>query len=253
MRVNLIDHTGIGAADPSQYAARLLCYVKATRLEQGKQTRHTYFVTKPWKEIEKELAAVANTIRSSWEFVDFTFEILDVSRAYTHQQVRSRVGVSFAQQAQRVASMGDFSVLKPETIASNEGLSTRFDHLMKLTSIFYKEAQEAGVPNQDCRSVLPTNVLTNIIMKINLRAFAELVGKRENLRAQGEYADVVRECARLVMETMPWTKMFLYPERTSTPYLDKLMKEVLGDNAPVDDPDINEALKEIDKMKGTWG
>lgn len=252
MNIDLIDHTGIGTANPSEYAARLLCYVKATRLEQGEQTRRQY-AHKPWSEIEKELADVANTIRSSWEFVDFTFEIKGVSRAYTHQQVRSRVGVSFAQQAQRVANMSKFEVLKPKTIAANEGLSVRFDHLMSVISIFYESAQSAGVPNQDCRSVLPTNVLTNIIMKINLRALAELVAKRKNLRAQGEYADIVLECERLVVETMPWAKMFLSPDRTATPYLDKLLKEMLGDRSPVDVPEINEALKELDKVKATWG
>jgi flavin-dependent thymidylate synthase len=251
MIIDLIDYTGACSSD-LYYAARLLAYTKATRLEQGLATREKFRLM-PIAELEKELAAIANTIRSSWEFVDFTFEIKGVSRAYTHQQVRSRVGVSFAQQAQRVANMSTFEVLKPKTIEEAGGLSGRFDHLMHLTSLFYRSCLEAGVPTQDARSVLPTNVLTNIIMKINLRAFAELVGKRKNLRAQGEYADVVAECERLVLRIMPWAKPFLEPERTATPYLDRLLKEALGDRSPVDVPDINEALKEVDKLKGVWG
>lgn len=251
MKIDLIDYTGACSPDP-MYAARLLAYTKATRLEQGESTREK-FRNMPLAELDKELTAIANTIRSSWEFVDFTFEIKGVTRAYTHQQVRSRVGVSFAQQAQRVANMGKFEVMKPATIEAQGGLSGRFDHLMSLTRMFYQSCVDQGVPNQDARSVLPTNVLTNIIMKINLRALAELVGKRKNLRAQGEYADVVLECERLTVEAMPWTQQFLNPERTSTPYLDQLLKEALGDRSPVDAPNVNEALKELDKLKGIWG
>lgn len=248
--ITLIDYTGIESVD-TLYAARLLLYVKATRLTQGQATRN-HFKRMTLDEVLDGLKEVANSIRSSWEFINYTFEIQGVTRAYTHQQVRTRVGVSFAQQAQRVADMGEFETLVPESVKV-AGMTDAWNAHMLMTQDFYQRMQQADVPNQDCRGVLPTNVLTNIIMQVNLRTLADLVGKRTSLRAQGEYSSVIQRCARLVEAVHPWAKMFLYPERTQTPALDALLKSTLGDRSPVDAPELNAALKELDLLKGTWG
>ena len=250
MEVNLIDYTGINHPDP-WYAARLLVYTKNTRLTQGPETR-AMVAELSGDEITKELDYIANTIRSSWEFVSYTFEIIGVIRACTHQMVRTR-HASFAQQAQRVIDLSSgFESLLPETV-KEKGQEKLWDLCMKMIGSTYKTMHENGVPAQDCRGVLPTNVLTNIIEKIDLRNFADLVGKRENLRAQGEYADVARKMKELVLGVHPWTFPFLEPDRLATPTLDSLMKELLGSGSPIDSPRINAALKEIDKLKATWG
>jgi len=248
MNVILIDYTGIGHAD-KDYAARLLTYTKNTRLTQGEETREKIAKMEP-SALLTELDYIANTIRSSWEFVHYTFEITGVTRAFTHQLVRTR-HASFAQQAQRVVDMSSFETLVPITVQRSG--TDEWDKCMKVIAETYKHYQLEGVPAQDCRGVLPTNVLTNIIMKIDLRNFADLVGKRENLRAQGEYADVAKLMKEEVLRVHPWTAPFLSPERTATPVLDKLLREALGTRSPIDAPDINAALKELDKLKGTWG
>jgi thymidylate synthase ThyX len=124
---------------------------------------------------------------------------------------------------------------------------------MEMNRGVYQRLRELGIPAQDARGVLPTNVLTNIIASFNLRAFSELVGKRENLRAQGEYADVVRLMKAEVLRVHPWVAPFLDPERTKTTALDNFLKQQLGARSPVDVPDVNSALKELDRLKGTWG
>lgn len=249
MQVNLIDWTGKGHADP-MYAARLLIYTKNTRLTQGEETRNKVF-SMGGTEMEEELRYISNTIRSSWEFVHVTFEILDVTRAFTHQLVRTR-HASYAQQAQRVVDMSEFDTLMPMTVVS-AGMEQTWIDCMKTIAGSYKLLRDAGVPAQDCRGVLPTNVLTNIIMKIDLRNFADLIGKRENLRAQGEYAEVAQHMKKLVLDLWPWTAPFIDPDRISTPAIDGLLKRLLGDKSPIDDPEINSALKEVDKLKATWG
>jgi len=113
MEVNLIDYTGMGHPDCHR-AARLLVYTKNTRLEQGEDTRAAIeALTKA--ELEDQLAYIANTIRSSWEFVDYTFEIIGVTRAFTHQFVRTRTA-SYAQQSQRAIDMSEFTTERPESI-----------------------------------------------------------------------------------------------------------------------------------------
>lgn len=250
MKVTLIDFTGAGHADPADYAARLLIYTKNTRLTQGEETREKILQMDTMK-IKEELNYIATTIRSSWEFVDYTFEVQGVTRAFTHQFVRTRTA-SYAQQAQRVADMSEFESLLPATVVLNNkaGLWTT---CMQMINSVYKELREVGVPAQDARGVLPTNVLTNIIAKMNLRTLADLVGKRENLRAQDEYADVIRQMKIAVQRVHPWVEPFINPERTRTPALDALLKDALGNSSPIDKPEVNKALKELDALKGIWG
>lgn len=249
MKVTLIDYTGIGHPDPL-YAARLLVYAKSTRLEQGSDTR-AIINRMDGNDLAKQLDYIANTIRSSWEFVDFTFEIKGVTRAFTHQLVRTRTA-SYAQQAQRVVDMSLFDHTVPETVKAT-GYEDLWDEHMDAVAGFYALMKAHGIPAQDCRGVLPTNVNTNIIAKMNLRTLADLLAKRKNLRTQSEYADVAIGMESAVLEVMPWAADFLNPQRTSTPALDALLKDMLGTNSPIDRPAINEALKEVDKLKGVWG
>ncbi len=88
MKVSLISHT--------PHAAELLIFTKSTRLNMSPGLMDEIM---SWSEDKKlaELEYMAATIPSSWEFVDYVFMIEGVSRAFTHQFVRSR-NASYAQQ-----------------------------------------------------------------------------------------------------------------------------------------------------------
>jgi flavin-dependent thymidylate synthase len=254
LKVNLVYYTGMGIPDPAMqggYAARLLVYTKNTRLEQGEATRAS-ISTYNAEELKQELHYVANTIRSSWEFIDFIFEVQGVTRAFTHQMVRTRTA-SYAQQAQRVVDMSGFGYEEPAAVSANANAHEAWEDAMASIRSAYQTMVANGIAAQDARGVLPTNVHTNIMVKMNLRTFADLVGKRQNLRAQGEYADVVRAMVAESLKAMPWVYPFLFPERTLTPALDKMLKTALGDRSPIDAPEVNKALKEVDALKATWG
>jgi len=250
MLVNLISYTGHGHPDPL-YAARLLAYTKSTRLEQGAATREK-FASMGEDELAKELDYISKTIRSSWEMVDYTFEIIGVTRAFTHQLVRTRTG-SYAQQAQRVVDMSSFSTTMPDTIAGNDPAAEAWNDLMGRIATTYAHLSELGIPAQDRRGILPTNVHTNIIAKFNLRTLADVLAKRKNLRAQGEYADVARGMEAAALAVHPWIKPFIDPDRLATPALDAILAEALGARGPLDQPRVNAALKELDALKGVWG
>lgn len=250
MNVTLINYTGCGHPNPN-FAAAVLAYTKNTRLEMGADG-FARFLAMGEDELKPELDYIAGTIRSSWEFVDFHFQINGVTRAFTHQMVRTRTA-SYAQQAQRVVDLSAMEVDEPDTVSTHPEAHKAWRQGVEAIKETYRIMQEAGVPNQDCRGIVPTNILTNISVKMNLRTLADIVGKRENLRAQGEYAHVARNMALRALEVMPWIEPFLYPARTRTPELDKLLKEALGNRSPIDLPAINAALKELDALKGTWG
>jgi len=259
IKVSLLDYTGKGQKSPALYAARLLAYIKNTRLEMNAGAFERLMQCRPedkaWPDertLMEEIAYIANTIRSSWEFVDYTFQIEGVSRAFTHQFVRTRHG-SYAQQSQRSVDVSGFETYKPENVRSNPTANHTWNGTMEVIDQSYKLMIEEGVSAQDARGVLPTNIHTNICAKFNLRTMADLIAKRQNLRAQGEYGYVAGQFERLMREVHPWTDNFIDPDRSATPALDEILKASLGTDSPVDRPLVNDALKELDKLKGVWG
>lgn len=159
----------------------------------------------------RELEYMANTIPSSWEFVDYTFMIEGVTRAFTHQLVRTR-NASFAQQTMRVLDVSTgpgWDYLTGPTITENKEATTIYKTGMNVIDNCYKCLIENGAKIEDARGILPTNILTNIVMKINMRNFVELVHKRSSPRVQGEYRDVLEAMKEAVTEVHPWISMFI--------------------------------------------
>lgn len=252
LKVTLLDYTGKDSGD-ALYAVKKLIRAKSTRLGKGVDIDAKIAAMTP-DDLRTELEYIANTIRSSWEFIGYTFKIEGVSRACCDQIVRTRVGVSFAVMAMRVVDQSDFSYVVPETIAADPGLRAVFEGHMKVVAATYEMMTKVGgIPAQDARAIIPMAAESPLTAQYNLRSLVDVVGKRENLRAQGEYQNVAREMKRLVLEVHPWALPFLEPDRTATPRLDQLLREQLGNAGPLDKPHLNEALKELDKLKGVWG
>lgn len=236
MKVTLIDHTGYGNPD-KWHPVNVLIFTKSTRLNMlpGLMAEIS-----SWPEERKlhELEYMANTIPSSWEFVDYTFLIEGVTRAFTHQLVRTRTA-SFAQQTMRVLDVstghgwdymtGPSIPEKDEKYEDAEDpsyvapLLARQDHYhstMQKISEAYRHLIAHGAKIEDARGILPTNILTNIVMKLNMRNFCDLVRKRSSPRTQGEYRDVLRQMTERVLEAHPWMKLFL--DRDGTKAIEEL-------------------------------
>lgn len=191
-------------------ARELLLFTKQTRLSMDAGLMDEI---RAWPEDkkQKELDYMLGTIKSSWEFCDYVFSIDGVSRAFTHQFVRTRSG-HYAQQSQRTVNMEGFEYITPEALQTDdphdEALSS-YQTTMGLIDDGYKDLVGKGINPQDARGVLPTNVSTNIIGKFNLRTLSETGKVRLCTRTQGEYQNVFREMRRLVIETHPWAEPFI--------------------------------------------
>lgn len=208
--VALADYTGNGTEDPALYAAQRLVFTKQTRLNMsGEQLAKVEEM--PWSEIEAELSYMANTIPSSWEFVDYTFIINNVTRAFTHQFVRTRTG-SYAQQTMRVLEMEGWTYGVGPTIEESETRTERYKDTMREIAAAYDELIEDGAKIEDARGVLPTNIHTNIVAKFSLRTLSEVARKRASSRTQGEYREVMGLMLAAVIDVHPWARLFL--ERT---------------------------------------
>lgn len=93
-----------------------------------------------------------------------------MSRAFTHQFVRTRTG-SYAQQTMRMLNMENFDFVKNYTFGGNGLASQIYDKTMADINEAYKKMIELGIPEEDARGVLPTNICTNIIAKFNFENF----------------------------------------------------------------------------------
>lgn len=206
MEVNLIEYTGIGSPDAGRHAAELLVFTKNTRLEMVPKTFYRISLMSD-EDLYKELSYMANTIPSSWEFVDYVFLITDVSRAFTHQFVRTRTA-SFAQQTMRVLNKHGWTYEIGPSIEENTDEYQMYCDTMETISAAYDDLIDLGVSIEDARGVLPTNIHTNIVAKFNLRVLADTVRKRASSRTQGEYRSVLDAIVAEVMRVHPWAHLF---------------------------------------------
>jgi len=213
MKIQLVNYT--------KDAKNLLLFTKNTRLmnEEG-----AYEEIENWTEDKKqdELDYMLQTIKSSWEFIDYTFEIRDVTRAFTHQFVRTRQG-SYAQQSQRTVDMSGFDYYTPPRIEADSKAKQEYDKIMKQINESYQLLRATGVPAEDARGVLPTNIYTNIVAKFSLRTLHEMAKSRLSPRAQGEYQEVFKLMVKAVVEVHPWAEPFLMPTEWAAPSMAKAL------------------------------
>jgi flavin-dependent thymidylate synthase len=203
-------------------AMEMLIFTKNTRLTMSPSALEEIMAW-PMERKMHELEYMVNTIPSSWEFVDYTFMIEGVTRAFTHQLVRTRTA-NFAQQTMRVLDVSEGngwdyltgpSISLPtaedfEKASGEAKVRSRVYHdTMEMISLAYRNMIRCGAKIEDARGVLPTNILTNIVMKINMRNFVELIYKRSGPRVQEEYRQVLDAMKASVLEIHPWISLFI--------------------------------------------
>lgn len=236
MKVTLISHT------PN--AMDLLLFTKSTRLTMSPALMADV-VAWPMEKKLAELNYMAETIPSSWEFVDYVFMVEGVSRAYTHQQVRTRAA-SYAQQTMRVLDMGEFEYVMTEGNKADPAVRDVIAKCNRFVANTYKTLRALGQAPEDARGVLPTNIATNIVIKFNLRTLAEVCKSRTGGRTQGEYQKVINAMADAVLAVHPWAERFLFPAQRD--YFSEIeafaQREYGGDLLKK-----GELLKIVDKMR----
>lgn len=201
MKVNLLSYT------PD--ALTLLLRTKNTRLKHDEDPA-------TWSDERRaeHLAYMRDTIKSSWEFVTYVFELSEVSRAFTHQLVRTRAG-SYAQESQRTIDASDNGWLVPDSFGKEEQL---YEYNEACAGAFstYKWLLKEGAHPQDARGVLPTATLTSITAQFNLRTLSEMAKVRLCTRTQGEYQDVFRAMRAAVLLVHPWAAEFINVQCAAT-------------------------------------
>lgn len=216
MRVSIIQYT------PD--AAELMLFTKNTRLNMSVGLLEQIRKWSPAKKAE-ELAYMAKTIRSSWEFVHVTFLIEGLSRAAAQQVTRTR-NASYAMQSMRVVDASSFGVVKPK-FEHGDFQGDLWDAAQAKSFEAYKLMVDRGVAKEDARGILPLATECNLVAQYNLRAFVDLVSARSSLRAQGEYVEMVRQMRGGVEIIWSWTKpFFVSPHAAAIAMLEATAKEI---------------------------
>ncbi len=155
--------------------------------------------------VAQNAAEFKHVIPNALETVALTFTINGVSRATTHQLVRTRVGAGFGQFSQRANNLFGFNMRLPDSFKvvdskAVEHYKESIAHLQR----FYKAAIDAGVPYQDARYVVPEGTQTSITATYNLLALIGTVRRRICNRMQWEVNYVARRMADLTVAALPW-------------------------------------------------
>lgn len=153
------------------------------------------------------------------EFVSFNFCVEGVSRALTHQLVRKRVGVAFAQESQRWCKYEDgFEYVLPQSILNCEqnhmsgNARNLFEKAMLNASSNYKELLNMGIPPEDARFVLPNACISTIYIAINYHALVDLAKERLCTRAQWEIRELLEQIKQKVETVSPILAGYLQPK-----------------------------------------
>lgn len=150
------------------------------------------------------------------EHVSWSFILTGVSRAFTHQLVRHRVGFSFSQLSQQYHDENDATFVMPHTIARFPHLAESWrrsvrqskvayqellgfletEDFRKLSSLEKKEFHRAV--RSAARSVLPNATETKIFITANARAIRHFLAIRGGIPGDEE----MRLVSALLLETL---------------------------------------------------
>lgn len=203
------------------------------------ETKNTRMTGKPVSEMtesekQEHWRYMLDTIKSPFDFVDYIFDITDVSKNMTHQMVRTRTG-AYQERTSRAQESSAFDAIRPKAFShqnpelidqceafgtdeehqyllQKQYLAEKWDDAMATIDALYQELRAAGAEIQDARAVLPSNMQTHIMAKFNLRTLQQMASNRLCTRTQGEYQEVFRAMVAEVLKVHPWANPLLQPQ-----------------------------------------
>lgn len=161
--------------------------------------------------IQKGLIGVGHG--SVLEHSSVTFAICDVSRIFTHELVRHRVGTAFSQVSGRYVRVDEIEAYKPKHLTDEE--NEKLEKALSEIEILYKDL-EATVfervgndfdtkkkATSAIRRMLPNGQANHIIFTANHRALRHIVQMRTSPHAEEEIQEVFTEILAMLKTRYP--------------------------------------------------
>ena len=155
------------------------------------------------------------------EHVSWTFLLRGVSRAFTHQLVRHRIGFSFSQLSQQYHEETAATFVEPAHLRKSLRAMQAWQNAMAVSRESYKVILDSlnelnGSPGLDlqqkefkrairsaARSVLPNATETKIVVTANARALRHFFGVRGSIPGDVEMREVAAALFKLVKDEAP--------------------------------------------------
>lgn len=150
------------------------------------------------------------------EHAQFSFIFEDVSRVFTHEQVRHRAGVALSQESMRFVRLDDIPFWFPEWCREDEELmrlNVELLHHMESHQAWMADhfgLDDEGVDFAEkkfktsfMRRFAPIGVGTSIVVSANIRAIRHMITMRNSEHAEEEIQLLYREVAALMIEECP--------------------------------------------------
>lgn len=125
-----------------------------------------------------------------------------VTRAFTHQIVRYAVGTAFVQESMRfLGAKGEYYVLATHRITESPFID-RYEKAAYHSIEIYNVLIDDGIPSEDARGILPTNILTQMFFFTSLLGLKDIYAQRMCCQAQqGEWQPVLKQMRDILKET----------------------------------------------------
>jgi thymidylate synthase (FAD) len=151
------------------------------------------------------------------EHASITFVAKDVSRIFTHEQVRHRAGFAYSQESLRFVRLTSLKYYLPNCIAEDEWAAkyfhSKFEEMEKWQQELADHFEKDLSPNAPFsrkkeltsafRRLAPEGLATSIVVTANLRALRHVIRMRTSPGAEEEIRVFYDEVARMVKEAFP--------------------------------------------------
>lgn len=153
------------------------------------------------------------------EHANWSILFVGVSRAFTHQLVRHRVGVAFSQLSQQYHDESEARFVEPAEIQTNPIAHSLWQDTMNQTRESYRKIidilkktpqrhtstafEETRSARSAARSVLPNATYTCILMTANARALRHILSVRGSIEGDFEMRSVMVELLRAMKTEAP--------------------------------------------------
>ena len=150
--------------------------------------------------VKRAAACVSKGHLATLRFAHATFKVTGISRACSHQFVRSK-HLDFLQRSQRYCNEENVDFVIPPTLTNYQ--SIKMHHLQQHCKDLYLKLIALGVKKEDARFVLPEATCTELIVTGNSQAWLDFINLRSGKEAQWEIRNVAREINQILMRECP--------------------------------------------------
>ena len=149
--------------------------------------------------VKRAAACVSKGHLATLRFAHATFKVTGISRACSHQFVRSK-HLDFLQRSQRYCGEGEAATVIPKLTEEQLGI---YWNSIDQSVASYNALTKLGVKKEDARFVLPEATCTELIVTGNFQAWLDFINLRNGIHAQWEIRNVAYRINEILHEHCP--------------------------------------------------